>query len=144
MNPSFAHRLRKRGFTLMETVLVIAVGLGLLIGGIIFYQQAQASSDQTDKTRAAVALSSEVRAQYRTAANFGTGALTTAVQAASSLPTSMFNNTVITGAGNNFTIAFSGLPPKVCTRMAANPADLGSGPPTAACAAGVLTVTYPR
>lgn len=151
MNPSFAHRLRKRGFTLMETVLVIAVGLGLLIGGIIFYQQAQASSDQTDKTRAAVALSSEVRAQFRTRAAFnsGTPALNAAnIMAQSSLPDSMFNNTTIAAASaSQFRIVFTDLPPKVCSRMAANPGDLGSGPPTATCPADpgtTLTVTYNR
>lgn len=150
------NNLRKRGFTLMETVLVIAVGLGLLIGGIVFYQQANASSTVTDKTRAAVGVSSEVLSQYRTQASFGTEDITTSVKNASSIPDGVWNHVgTVTGAGQSFTLTLPNLDSRVCQRIADSGAQLGANA-TATCnaAAGtgnpvagstnMVTVTYTR
>ncbi|MCW3782576.1 PulJ/GspJ family protein [Defluviimonas salinarum] len=139
--------MRKRGFTLIETVLVLAVGLGLIVGGIIFFQQAQASSDLTDKTRVAVGVSSEVRSQFRTAASFGTAGtdITAAVSAASSLPAATYNALQVIAQDQEFDLLFANLNEKVCNRMALPATDLGpNSTKTADCANGNLTVTYAR
>ena len=145
MRKSFAS-MRKRGFTLIETVLVLAVGLGLIVGGIIFFQQAQASSDLTDKTRTAVGVSSEVRAQYRTASTFGASGtdITADVQAASSLQDASFNALTITAEDQEFTLTFDNLNEKVCERMAQSDLGPNSTSDNADCAAGTLVVTYSR
>lgn len=54
-------RQRQRGFTLMETVLVIAVGLGLVIGGIMFYQAAFAKAEAAHVARMISGLAADVR-----------------------------------------------------------------------------------
>ena len=61
---------RAKGFTLIEIVLVLAVGLGLIIGGVVFYRQASENSEYNDAVRRINALSAEVRSQYRNVADW--------------------------------------------------------------------------
>lgn len=42
-------RKRMRGFTLIEVVLVIAIGLGIVVGGLVFYQQAHDRAELTSR-----------------------------------------------------------------------------------------------
>ena len=141
-------KLAKRGFTLIETVLVLAIGLGLIVGGIVFFQQAQASSDLTDKTRSAVGISSEVRSQYRTAANFGAADadIKEDVMTSSSIPEAQFNNVAIAVGADpqEFVLTFSALNEKVCNRMASSDLGPNSASDDADCANGNLAVTYSR
>lgn len=139
--------IRKRGFTLIEITLVLAVGLGLIVGGLMFFQQAQSGSEVTDKTRAMVSVSSEIRAQYRTAAQFPVltdpSSEVTSIKTRSGLPAATFNDMTITNAtaGQNFTLTLSNLTASVCERLSI--ADLGPKS-TATCATGTLTVVYAR
>jgi prepilin-type N-terminal cleavage/methylation domain-containing protein len=146
---------RQSGFTLIEIVLVLAVGLGLIVGGVVFFQQAQVGSEVTDKTRSAVAISSEVRAQYRTQTTFGADgtAITTAVFNAASFPASVTNNVAIEAegaTGQQFILTFSNLSEDACTRMgaASNIDNLGanveSTDVTACATTGTLAITYNR
>ena len=140
---------RKRGFTLIETVLVLAVGLGLIVGGLVFFQQAQASSDLTEKTRVAVGVSSEVRAQFRTAADYNDGgspgdSILGAVKRATALPESTFNSLDILGNDQEFDLVFTNLNENVCNRMATGDMGPNSTSDNTACASGTLTVTYSR
>ncbi len=140
-----ARTLRKRGFTLIETVLVLAIGLGLIVGGIVFFGQAQDASDLNERTRNVVGISTEVRAQYRTAGSFPSGNITNAVKDSSSIPESQFRGVTLTGSGlQSFLLEMTGLKEKVCRRMAAS--DMGPGGVTNAsrCSSGVLAVTYTR
>ncbi len=41
-------RHRKRGFSLFEAVLVLAIGMGLIIGGIVYYQSAEGAARDRD------------------------------------------------------------------------------------------------
>ena len=137
--------LRTRGFTLIEITLVLAVGLGLIVGGLMFFQQAQTSSEVTDKTRALVSISSEVRAQYRSKTNLydlndpasggvATGTTTGAAIAAtpfgvrSGLAAATFNDVMTLEAGywgdfNEFMIKMEKLDVSVCKRLVIS--DLG-------------------
>ncbi|MBW3243600.1 hypothetical protein KUV57_13080 [Epibacterium sp. DP7N7-1] len=145
--------LRQRGYDLLQISLGIAVVLGLMVGGLLLFNQVQTSSELTDKTRTAVAVSSEVRAQYRTAADYSTltadaGAegLVSESQFAtrSGMPDAMFANLDITGNGQTFDLVFSSLNETVCSRMGI--ANLGPNgtPDDTDCENGNLTVTYSR
>ena len=64
-----AHNAR-RGVTLIEAVLFIAVALGLIVGGLVAFQQAQLAARTNQAARSLSAIASEVRAQYRTQPDF--------------------------------------------------------------------------
>lgn len=120
--------LRKRGFTLMETVLVIAVGIGLLVGGIVFFQQAESARVVSDKTKAFNAISSEIRSQYDKKVNY-TGLSKASLEATSMLPAWMLRNmmiTPLTGTWPRFTILASHLDQKQCQKILANQSALGT------------------
>ena len=42
---------RKRGVTLIEAVLFISIALGLIVGGIVFFQQASLAQRTNDAVR---------------------------------------------------------------------------------------------
>lgn len=52
---------RRRGVTLIEAVLYVAVALALIIGGLIFFQQATLSARVSQATRLLASLSAETR-----------------------------------------------------------------------------------
>ena len=64
-----AHNAR-RGVTLIEAVLFISVALGLIVGGLVAFQQAQLAARTNQAARSLSAIASEVRAQYRTQPDF--------------------------------------------------------------------------
>jgi hypothetical protein len=55
-------RVKRLGVTLIEAVLFIAIALGLIVGGLVFFQQAQTASRTTEATRLLSALIAEARA----------------------------------------------------------------------------------
>lgn len=164
--PKFAVA-RKRGIvTLTETILTVAVGLGLFLGGLQVFKSAQAGAELTEKSRVAVGVATEIRSQARLMASFddlvgdsgaseagaGTaGVKTIGVLSASALPAPMFNNLEVISADQTFDLEFSNLNEKVCNRMLL--ADLGpnssqvegkTSTAAGSCATGDLTVTYTR
>jgi Tfp pilus assembly protein PilV len=54
----------RRAVTLIEAVLFIAVALGLIVGGLVFYQQAQTARQTQEAVRLTQAIVSESRALY--------------------------------------------------------------------------------
>ena len=60
----------RRGVTLIEAVLFISIALGLIVGGLVFFQQAQLAARTNDAVRSISGFASEVRAAYRTQDNF--------------------------------------------------------------------------
>jgi len=59
-------RLKHRGVTLIEAVLFISIALGLIVGGLVFYQQAALSQRIQSQVRDISAIVSEARAMMRT------------------------------------------------------------------------------
>ena len=55
----------RRGVTLLEAVLFIAVALGLIVGGLVFYQQATLAARTQDAARQFSALVQETRSLYK-------------------------------------------------------------------------------
>ena len=121
-------RARKRGMTLIEAVLYIVIALAVMIGGIIFFQQASLSARINDSVRTVVSLQSEVRGLHQSAANFGTADITPALIASGAVPAKLVNGTTlnnefggtitVTGAGSTFTVAYTNVPGEACVRLA--------------------------
>lgn len=60
----------RRGVTLIEAVLFISIALGLIVGGLVFFQQASLAARTNDAVRGISAIASETRAAYRTQDDF--------------------------------------------------------------------------
>ena len=84
-----AHNAR-RGVTLIEAVLFIAVALGLIVGGLVAFQQAQLAARTNQAARSLSAIASEVRAQYRRQPDF-VGVSTAVLIGARGVPVSELN-----------------------------------------------------
>ena len=84
-----AHNAR-RGVTLIEAVLFIAVALGLIVGGLVAFQQAQLAARTNQAARSLSAIASEVRSQYRTQPDF-VGVSTAVLIGARGVPVSELN-----------------------------------------------------
>jgi hypothetical protein len=59
-----AFGVRRRGVTLIEAVLFIAVALGVIAGGLVFYQQASTALMTRNAIQQLTAYASEIRALY--------------------------------------------------------------------------------
>jgi len=150
-----ARQERRRGVTLIEAVLFISIALGLIVGGIVFFNQANTAQRTNDAIRNISTLASEVRALYRTQSDFagltataqndnaGNHQLIAAGAVPSSLPTAIAAdaNTITNEFGGNydiavaanaqqFTITTDNIPDATCTRIAQatnNTGPVGSG-----------------
>lgn len=140
---------RRRGVTLIEAVLFISIALGLIVGGIVFFQQASTAQRVNDAVRTISGITSETRALYQSATSFG-GLTETVLIGAGAVPSSIVvdvgNDGDITndtlqnewgGAINlgptqdaenaNFHVTYVGLPQAACVRLAQFGQD-GTGP----------------
>ena len=80
----------RRGVTLIEAVLFISIALGLIVGGLVFFQQASLAARTNDAVRSISSFASEIRAAYRTQDSFS--GLTAAVLVNSgAVPPGMLN-----------------------------------------------------
>jgi hypothetical protein len=64
----------RRAVTLIEAVLFIAIALGLIVGGLVFFQQARTASRTQDLVRLTAALVAEARSMDRMAGHFDSSA----------------------------------------------------------------------
>jgi type II secretory pathway pseudopilin PulG len=138
---------RKRGVTLIEAVLYISIALALIVGGLVFFQQASLAQRTNSAVRNISAIASETRGLYQAQSDFANLTEDTLISAGA-VPTSLINSggnlqnewggeiTVrpagaIVGppafaANSGFTVAYPGIPRAACVRLAAT--DLsGSG-----------------
>lgn len=150
-------RGRKRGVTLIEAVLFISISLGLIVGGIVFFQQANTSSRTNDVVRNISGLASQIRSLYRSQPNF-LGLTNETVANAGFLPATLtFNSgnisnefgvadgyTFSQGASTDtFYIILKDVPSSVCSRIggydAAGQGVVGIGIVSVAVQAGAAT-----
>ena len=131
---------RKRGVTLIEAVLFLSISLGVIIGGVVFFQQANTAQRSNDATRNITGLAAEIRTLYRAAPSFA-GLTAAQLIQAGGVPTNLVTGTTINnefggtyaiapGAGTppqTFTIASLNMPEATCVRLAQINAQ-GSGP----------------
>lgn len=131
---------RRRGVTLIESVLFVSIGLGLIVGGIVFFQQANDASRTNDVVRNISNISNEVRAFYRTQASFdeldndvviAAGVVPKTLSVSGSTISNEFggNYTIVENAGDDqkFDLTTTDVPQAVCTRIAIKDAS-GNGP----------------
>ncbi|MFX4300144.1 type 4 pilus major pilin [Pseudosulfitobacter pseudonitzschiae] len=88
------HSAKKRGISLIEGVLYLVLALSVIVGGIVFFQQAQLSNNVTNTSRAMTGISSEIRGLYQNAQDFGVDAtdLTEVILAAGGVPSNFVDN----------------------------------------------------
>ena len=125
---------RERGATLIEAVLFSVIALGLVIGGIVFFEQASLSSRTNEAIRLMASLPSQIRALYQSQSSFGSDDISDLLISSKAVPVSMledtdtnagfdainnmFGGTVIaTGASSQFTIALTKVPVEICARI---------------------------
>lgn len=128
---------RKRGISLIEAVLYLVIALAVIVGGIVFFQQAQLSNQVTDTARAGVGISSQVRGLYQSQRSFGNEDLTSAVLASGSVPSNFQSDTgivhpfggdvTVNGNDGGFAMTFANLSEAACLRLA-TVGEGGEGP----------------
>lgn len=131
---------RQRGVTLIEAVLFIVISLGLIVGGIIFFQQANLASRVNDTLRVVTGIQSETRALFASQASFGadvplngllvqSGAVPTSIlgAGATDLVNAWGGAIEVEGDGNVFTVTLADIPVAACARIASVDAN-GTGP----------------
>jgi type II secretory pathway pseudopilin PulG len=141
---------RKRGVTLIEAVLYISIALALIVGGLVFFQQASLAQRTNSAVRNISAIASETRGLYQQQNSFN-GLTTLGLINAGAVPTSLINGTGSTATLRNewggtivvepnanittapalaadagFTVVYPGLPRAACVRLASTDVS-GSG-----------------
>ena len=133
---------RKRGVTLIEAVLYISIALALIVGGLVFFQQASLAQRTNSAVRNISAIASESRGLFQQQNNFD-GLSHGALINAGAVPTSLISGTNLknewgqnidvatTGTGDTpahsgFTVIYPGLPTAACVRLTSTDAS-GSG-----------------
>jgi type II secretory pathway pseudopilin PulG len=149
---------RKRGVTLIEAVLYISIALALIVGGLVFFQQASLAQRTNSAVRNISAIASETRGLYQASQTFS-GLTTATLINAGAVPTSI----VVPGSGTgatavaaslrnewggvitaasatpfaNFTVDYENIPVAACTRLTSADAR-GSG----RVGSGIVSVGY--
>lgn len=94
---------RFRAVTLVEAVLYISIALALIVGGLVFFQQANLSAKMSQQVRAMSAIMSEARAFYSQQANF--------IALSGSSPTTLISSDYLAGERlDDILIASGGVP----------------------------------
>ncbi|MCA3455773.1 MAG: hypothetical protein IOC92_08580 [Rhodobacter sp.] len=123
---------RKRGVTLIEAVLYISIALALIVGGLVFFQQASLAQRTNSAVRNISAIASETRGLYQQQNSF-TGFDQSALINAGAVPSSLIDNSVnppvlrnewggliaaaATADGTGFTVTYPSLPTSACVRL---------------------------
>lgn len=123
--------ISERGISLIEGVLYLVIALSVIVGGIVFFQQAQLSSNVTDMARAGVSMSSETRGLFQNQRGFGTDNITGALVSAGAVPSNFESadgeaiihpfgggNVAIKGYDTHFGMALGDLSEEACIRLA--------------------------
>jgi hypothetical protein len=128
-----AKSMRARAVTLIEAVLFISIALGLIVGGLVFFQQASLAQRTSDTVRLVSALVTEARALGRST---GGGIDRDVLIAAGAVPSSAIDQgsgTIVspwggvinvqtpTAAGfpasNDVLVYLEDIPPRLCARI---------------------------
>ena len=121
---------RARGVTLVESVLFLAIAMGLFTGGLLFFRQSSQAQKTTDLVRQVSDMTAQVRLLYRSALDYS-DLNETVLIGAGAVPASRIDSggTRITtdwgvvevrpdpADSARFSITFFGVPTTVCTRL---------------------------
>jgi hypothetical protein len=136
---------RKRGVTLIEAVLYISIALALIVGGLVFFQQASLAQRTNSAVRNISAIASETRGLYQSSQNFKDVEAKTLINAGA-VPTSIIDGeklknewngeitiaaNQITTANDSFSVVYASVPTSACARLGSSDATgagrVGSG-----------------
>ena len=135
---------RERGATLIEAVLFTVIALGLITGGVVFFEQASMSAKTNATIRQLASLQSQVRSLHQSQPDFGTADMTTLLITTNAVPSSLQRDTdsdgdpdsivsnlggtiTVTGATAQFSVAITDVPVDICSRIVPFN-ELGNGP----------------
>lgn len=124
---------RRRGLTLIETAMVLAIAAVFIAGVMLFFQNASISSKTNEATSQLAAIQQAIRTVYAGQASYNdvNGTMELALINTRSVPQKMvdtatktlrhaFNGPVLIGpasGGANFQVVFNGLPSDACAKM---------------------------
>jgi type II secretory pathway pseudopilin PulG len=157
---------RKRGVTLIEAVLYISIALALIVGGLVFFQQASLAQRTNSAVRNISAIASETRALFQGQTSFAdflpstlinAGAVPTSLIDTTTTPHSLKNEwdgTITAGptaavngrdfngprffpANSGFFVVYTNVPNAACARLT-NLDRLGNGP----FGSGIRSITF--
>ncbi|NBX66757.1 MAG: prepilin-type N-terminal cleavage/methylation domain-containing protein [Proteobacteria bacterium] len=129
--PMLTVKRQIRGFSLLELLLVVAVGAVLILAGLGAYRLVTENNNTNQATRLLTTLKQQVQQAYQGQASYGTGNIIDDLASLRALPTDlgtsgtgdsmiakgMFGTIAITGITNNFSIALSTVPKGACVRL---------------------------
>jgi len=124
---------RRKGLTLIETAMVLAIAAVFIAGVMLFFQNASISAKTNEATSQLAAIQQAVRTVYAGQASYQTdsGTIVQGLVATRSIPQKMvtsdqqslrnaFNGPILiepTAGGANFDVVFNGLPSDACAKM---------------------------
>lgn len=133
------HSRRSRGVGLIEVILFAAIALGLITGGIVFFNQASEAARVNEAVKSIVSLQTGIRSMYQATSTFGVSGVdllpaTIASGAANkSLITpegGLLNEwggaVTVAGYASGFTLGYGDTPLSACVRLAPHTAQ-GNG-----------------
>lgn len=120
-----------RGFSLLELLLVVAVGAVLILAGLGAYRLVTENNNTNQATRLLTTLKQQIQQAYQGQASYGTGNLVDDLSSLRALPTdlgtsgtgdsmiakAMFGNITITGNTNTFSVGLANVPKGACVRL---------------------------
>lgn len=122
---------QQAGFSLLELLLVVAVGAVLILAGLGAYRLVTENNNTNQATRLLSTLKQQVQQAYQGQASYGTGNLIDDLTALRALPTDLgtsgtgdsmiakgtFGNLTIAGNTNTFAIGLTNVPKGACVRL---------------------------
>jgi prepilin-type N-terminal cleavage/methylation domain-containing protein len=120
------------GFSLLELLLVVAVGAVLILAGLGAYRLVSENNNTNQATRLLTTLKQQVQQSYQGQSSYGSGNIIGDMASLHALPSDLgtngtgssmtakgqFGEIELVGAGNNFQIVFNNVPKGACVRLA--------------------------
>jgi prepilin-type N-terminal cleavage/methylation domain-containing protein len=119
---------RQAGMTLIEIIVVLAIGALIIGGALSLYSNASSAQASNQMNSDLTAIRASVKSMYATQGGYGAASLNSVLITANKVPTTMavsgstishaLNGTLtITGATSNFTMAATNIPTAVCVAL---------------------------
>lgn len=128
----FQPKRASKGFSLLELLLVVAVGAVLILAGLGAYRLVTENNNTNQAARLITTLKQQIQQAYQGQASYGTGNMIDDLVSLRALPSDLgtsgsgdsmiakgqFGNLLITGDTNTFTIEMQNVPKGACVRLA--------------------------
>ena len=120
-------KLNQKGFSLLELLLVVAVGAILLLAGLAVYRNVTDNSAVTESIRLLNVTKQETQRLFQGEGNYPAQVLNPVLITAKAFPSSALNgnqvrtpfngNVTVTGQGRTFTVTFAAVPESSCIKI---------------------------